>query len=263
VNSRLEESLDLIREDHQKVQEYIKLVESNMKTILESNQENTSKVNNTVGTSMDLPSEAPVQPALSDEEYDLFDIANGINIAKIQRLEDNELLINYEKKYQLYLAFGKGTEIIQKTFHSIQGVHVDEFYMGLVQSSEIDSLLKELHDTTQLPEVLREISIRMSTISDLIAEIAKVERSFTVHKKRQDKKNVLLVEFSSMQSWCKFFVGFELSGGYPYGSLNFTFKTLFGDASILEENVIKAVSSIPSGEGRLSKVCTAINKSLS
>jgi len=56
--------------------------------------------------------------------------------------------------------------------------------MGLVQSSEIDSLLKELHDTTQLPEVLREISIRMSTISDLIAEIAKVERSFTVHKKK-------------------------------------------------------------------------------
>lgn len=97
----------------------------------------------------------------------------------------------------------------------------------------------------------------MGRVKELRKELTRLERAYTIrHRKRDNNGHFIEVEISNAASWSKFFVGFELHYGYPYGDLKFSFKNLFGNVTYdIVEQTIRGISP---GFGRLTKICAAL-----
>jgi len=158
-------------------------------------------------------------------------------------------------------------EISKKAFGPLPGSEpLDQFTSALVATSSISSVIENLSEISQLPQVLKEVSFRLGRISNLSEELNRLERKFILRRKvtEQERTPFVEVEFSSMKRTSKFFVRFEIHVGYPFGYLNFSFENLFGSTEAQEvEQAISTVRSKNSvGFGRLTRLCLAIDQLL-
>jgi len=174
----------------------------------------------------------------------------------------NELVLKFNGQYMLHMTLagltGDEERIIgQKTFGIVPGVELDDLTLYLVQCANIHSVLNNLTTTAKLRELLGEITFRMGRINDLKKELDRLERTFTIrYKKRDNGAFFMEVEISNGNSWSKFLVGLDLHYAYPFGDLNFTFKSLFGNVTF--QAVEEAIGRIPRSFGRLTKILTTL-----
>lgn len=134
--------------------------------------------------------------------------------------------------------------------------HPLQFYAQLVNRSNINTLLEQLRSTEQLNEVLDQVTFQLGRIDDLMLELRRLSRKFTL--RRSNDKASVEVEISNLEAHSKFFVVFELSEQYPFGPLPFSFRNLFGNVTAQE--VEETIASVHEGYSRLTRVLQALKE---
>lgn len=200
---------------------------------------------------------------------------------KLVTLTTQEIMFHMNKEYFLHLVLGspeythqKFRPITHRAFGCIPGTKVDEVLFPstshthiivqivehLVMSANIQSTIDKLENTSQLREVLTEVSHKMSRIATLKKELQKLERAFTIRRSTSGHgvAPTLQVEFSNSKTISKFFVNFQFHAGYPFGELAYTFVPLFG--RVQSEDVDRVIASIPQGFSRFTKICDALKQ---
>jgi len=208
-----------------------------------------------------LPAVEELEENIVNKES-ILKILAGFQQWEVKTLTLNEVILRFNDQYLFHMTLGGLTEgdeqrmIAQKTWGIIPNVQVDELTTALVESAAISNILDELTTTSKLRDVLGEISFRIGRIHDLKKEIIRLERIYTIHHKRENGAFYVEVEISNSKNWSKFLVGFGVDYCYPFGNLNFSFKNLFGNVNVGQVEHI--INRIPSGYGRLTKICLAL-----
>src|SRR4051794_32318285 len=101
----------------------------------------------------------------------------------------------------------------------------------------------------------------MGRIIALKKELSILERSFTVHYRREESGvgAYIEVEFSSMKKMTKFCITFHLNHDYPYGELQlYSIKKLFGTVPV--DEVVSIIANSSAQLGRLRRICAAVQR---
>jgi hypothetical protein len=97
-----------------------------------------------------------------------------------------------------------------------------------------------------LTEALATLSFTIGRLSNLMNELERLERQYTVTKSINDNKEMWVsVEISQLDKHRKFIVEFQIEYGYPMKTVKRKFTNLFGNAT--DQMISASISKVPRG----------------
>ncbi|KAL6071783.1 hypothetical protein QOT17_005954 [Balamuthia mandrillaris] len=232
------------------------------------------------------------------ENQDMHDILTGLQLWHPRVLKNQKLVFLFHAKpplkpYELTITIGKAQTrhrpILNANFAPVKDLYAssssasssssstakkinDPFAVGLLKSTNIQTIIQSLSSTKQLNYSLEEISFRLNRVQHCLSEVSKLSRNpqWKVLQTGMDQAvnsngqtipgNTSFVEimFSNLKRHSKFVVRFHgLGFGYCFGDLQFSFRKIFG-TGVDEAVVRERIEACPKGLGRLAAVCDAL-----
>eukprot|EP00960_Hanusia_phi_P032638 749964-Hanusia_phi.AAC.1 len=135
-----------------------------------------------------------------------------------------------------------------------------EFERALMKQAELDGLLGSCRKTSQLGDVLQELSFRIGRVVTLKQELEKISRMCFVQKRVDAGGSPeLFVTVANPDQGYKLGLTWKLSWHYPAGKMPMSFEVLSGSAD--EEQILEITSRHTCGPLRLTRILRELSGS--